>query len=581
MNKSGSLISQLFSIRNRYGIKFSSQKINLLNELSREPVKSKKALQSYYDTLLFLIAYPDNKSIYQLASQSLQHLNSYIQAHENIKAGLFNSGITNTSLCAAFSFEIVKWLRKKYPKNIKLNTFEADDGHIKYILSAVMPKVESEILQDANATWKSWLKRSLKKGEDILDRLIAVFDEADIRPEIRDELWNAIGINVEINFSTHTSLSDSLFIPYYHRSLIKKNSIKQLTSIKPTMVDLDAHGQTRDGQTMKCVKPTKVELDESEAEQIIECGRMILVRHLREIDPITFTAARLVSYYRLPRGLSVALMGMVPERRHPLDSYMGYVVFKNGLPISYAGSWILFDSGRIGLNIFPAYRGGESQYIFLQVLKLHQKVYKLNRFSVDPYQTGKENSEGIQSGAFWTYYHAGFRPIREEQKKLAEAEALKIKSIPQDAAHKGYRSPSSVLKKLADSRLELILQKNAVRFDATDLSVAYANILKNHYNNNRKVAEEFSFAKLVDILQIKNYHAEKRKFILKNWCVLLLTNEQELRRNSGLKKSLKKLFELKAEGDEEDYISELQRAMELRRFLEKIVKENIAILQKA
>ena len=63
---------------------------------------------------------------------------------------------------------------------------------------------------------------------------------------------------------------------------------------------------------------------------------------------------------------------------------------------AYAGSWILFDSGRIGLNIFPAYRGGESQYIFEQVLEMHMEVYHLNRFSVDPYQIGKENSEGIK-----------------------------------------------------------------------------------------------------------------------------------------------------------------------------------------
>ncbi len=547
MNKSASLISQLFSIRNRYEIKFSFQKLNLLNELSREVVKNKKALQSYHDSLLFLIAYPDNKSIYQIASASLQHFNSYIQSHENIKTSLFNSGITGTGVCAAFSFEIVKWLRREYPKNIMLSSFEADDGHIRYILSAVMPKVESEILQDANATWKSWLKRSLKKGEDILDRLIAVFDEADIRPEIRDELWNAIGINVEINFSSHTSLPDSLIIPYYHRSLIKKNFSKQQPGIKPILVDLNKR----------------------EAEQIIECGRMILVRHLREIDPITFTAPQLVSYYQLQRGFSIALMGMVPERRHPIDSYMGYVVFKNGLPVSYAGSWILFDSSRIGLNVFPAYRGGESQYIFQQVLKVHREVYKLNRFSVDPYQIGKENSEGIKSGAFWTYYHSGFRPIREEQKKFADEEALKIKSI------KGYRSPASALKKLADSRLELVLQKTAVRFDATDLSLVYANILKNQYNNNRKVAEEPSFTKLADILQLKNYHEEKLKFILKNWCVLLLTHEQELYRNSGLKKTLKKLFVLKASGNEEDYISGLQHATELRKFLEKIVNENV------
>ena len=547
MNKSASLISQLFSIRNRYEIKFSFQKLNLLNELSREVVKNKKALQSYHDSLLFLIAYPDNNSIYQIASASLQHFNSYIQSHENIKTSLFNSGITGTGVCAAFSFEIVKWLRREYPKNIMLSSFEADDGHIRYILSAVMPKVESEILQDANATWKSWLKRSLKKGEDILDRLIAVFDEADIRPEIRDELWNAIGINVEINFSSHTSLPDSLIIPYYHRSLIKKNFSKQQPGIKPILVDLNKR----------------------EAEQIIECGRMILVRHLREIDPITFTAPQLVSYYQLQRGFSIALMGMVPERRHPIDSYMGYVVFKNGLPVSYAGSWILFDSSRIGLNVFPAYRGGESQYIFQQVLKVHREVYKLNRFSVDPYQIGKENSEGIKSGAFWTYYHSGFRPIREEQKKFADEEALKIKSI------KGYRSPPSALKKLADSRLELVLQKTAVRFDATDLSLVYANILKNQYNNNRKVAEEPSFTKLADILQLKNYHEEKLKFILKNWCVLLLTHEQELHRNSGLKKTLKKLFVLKASGNEEDYIFGLQHATELRKFLEKIANENV------
>jgi hypothetical protein len=547
MNKSGSFISQLFSIRNQYGKKFSSQKLNLLNKLKGESIRSKKALHSYYDTLLFLIAYPDNRSIYQLAIQSLHHLDAFIHSHENIKASLFNSGITGTRLCAAFGFEIVKWLRTRHPKNIKLNSIEAHDGQVQSILSVVLPKVESEILQDANATWKSWLKGSLKKGEDVLDGFIAVFDGADIRPDIRDELWTAIGINVEIYFPSHTRIPETLISPYYHRSLIKKKYSKKQPGGKPILA----------------------ELDETEDEKIIECSRMILVRHLREIDPISFTAAGLVSYYRLQRGLSVALMGMVPERRHPIDSYMGYMVFKNGLPIAYAGSWILFDSARIGLNVFSSYRGGESQYIFEQVLKIHRDVYQLNRFSVDPYQIGKENSEGIKSGAFWTYYHSGFRPIHEEQKRLAEAEALKIRSI------KGYKSPASALKKLADSRLELILQKKAVRFDATDLSRAHASILRNQYNNNRKIAEELPFTKLAYMIQLKNYQEEKLNFVLKNWCTLLLANEQQLHRSSGLKKILRNLFELKANGTEEDYISGLQRSGELRRFLERIVKENV------
>lgn len=547
MNKSGSMISQLFSIRNRYGEKFSSQKLNLLNALGKEKITSKKALQSYYDSLLFLLAYPDNRSVYQSAAQSLQQLQLYIQSHQNLKAGLYNSGVTNTRLCAAFSFEIVKWLRSRRPNDIRFHSFEADDGQIQSILAVVMPRIESEILLDTHGAWRSWLKQSLKKEEDLLDRLIAVFDETDIRPGVRDELWVAIGINVEINFPTHHCLPGSLITPYYHRSLLKKNIIQQQSALKPI----------------------RVKLDESEAEYIIECGRMILVRQLREIDPITFTSSRFVSYYRLPRGLSVALMGMVPERRSPIDSYMGYVVFKNGLPVAYAGSWILFDSGRIGLNVFPAYRGGESQYIFEQVLKLHSEVYQLNRFSVDPYQIGKENSDAIQSGAFWIYYRAGFRPIREELKQLAETEALKIKSI------KGYRSPAAVLKKLADSRLEMLLKKKAVRFDATDLSLVYARILKDQYNNNRKLAEDRCFKKLIEWLQLKNYHEEKLKFILKNWCVLLFSNEQELRHNNGLKKILKKLFDLKASRSEEDYITELQRAGELRKLFERMWNENI------
>jgi hypothetical protein len=383
----------------------------------------------------------------------------------------------------------------------------------------------------------------MKKNEDLLDRLIAVFDETDIRPEVKDELWSAIGINIEIDFTAPDSLSDSLFMPYYHRSLIKKKK----------------------SRPVKGIHPPKVPLDKEESEQIIECSRMILVRHLREIDPITFTSAELINYYRLPRGLSIALMGMVPARRHPIDSYMGYAVFKNGLPVAYAGSWVLFESARIGLNIFPAYRGGESQYIFEQVLKIHQGVYRLKRFSTDPYQIGKDNSDGIHSGAFWIYYRAGFRPIRHAQKNIAEAEAKKIRSI------KGYLTPPTVLKKLAESRLELNLAKKAAQFDVTDLSRAYAAILKDDYNNKRKPAEELATKKLVKILQIKNWPEVNLQYVLKNWSILLLSGERELRGNRELRKTLRILFELKARGSEEEYIYGLQRSVALKKMMERML----------
>src|SRR4030095_4688866 len=214
MNKSPLLIHRLFSIRNQFGKKYSTQKLSLLTALTGEKITSKKALHSYYDGLLFLLAYPDNRAVYELARRSLQQLELFIQSNQHIKDRLYNTGIAHTELCAAFSFEIVKWMRKNYGYAIRLESFDADDGQIRSILSVVMPRIESEILLDANENWRSWLKKTMSKGEDMLDRLLAIFNEADMRPDIRDELWGALGINVAINFPSHLVLPASLVIPY-------------------------------------------------------------------------------------------------------------------------------------------------------------------------------------------------------------------------------------------------------------------------------------------------------------------------------------------------------------------------------
>ena len=144
-------------------------------------------------------------------------------------------------------------------------------------------------------------------------------------------------------------------------------------------------------------------------------------------------------------------------------------------------------------------------------------------------------------------------------------EAKKIKSV------KGYRTPATVLKKLAESRLELTLDKKAVQFDVTDLSRAYAAILKDRYSNKRKPAEELAAKKLAAILQIKNCQEVNLQYVLKNWSILLLNNEKELRSNSGLKKILKKLFELKAGGSEEEYIYGLQGSVALKKMMERVL----------
>jgi len=544
MSTTNASIAQLVSIRNQFGKETALEKLQLLSNINIKNIKSKKAAQTLNSALLFLQAYPDNKGLYKKAGELLLLLKEQVNNNEDLQYNLYNTGITGASVCAAFSFEMTKWLRQTRPAEIKFNSFEAGDALIQSFLSVVMDKAESEIFQDGNAEWKSWLKKLRKPDEDILDQLIAIFDSSNIRPEVKDEIWNAIGINVEIKIIDHCCLPASLIKTFYHRSIIRK-----AISNEPIL------------------KPVAVKLTDAEAAAIIDCSRMILIRHLREIDPISFTSAILVSYYQLQRGISIALMEMVPERRHPIDSYMGYTVFKNGLPVAYAGSWILFNSGRIGLNVFPDYRGGETRYIFEQVLQLHASVYHLKRFTVDPYQIGKDNSDGIHSGAFWVYYHAGFRPIEKLQQQIAESEAAKIQ------ANKKYRTAPAILKTLAQSRLELVLQKNAVRFDATDMSRAYAGILTKKHNGNRQLAQKTAAKKLAAILQIKNYQDDNLNFVLKNWAAFLLCKENELTKNTRLKRTLKNLLNLKATGSEEAYITALQKAGDLQKLIEELLKD--------
>src|SRR6187431_2990780 len=137
MSRSGKLVSRLFSVRNIYGKKFPSQKLFLLKAIDKEKPTSKKDVQVYHSVLLFLVAYPDNRSVYTQAIFSLQQLHLHIQSNKRLRDSLYNSGITNTQLCAAYSFEMVKWMRTNYKKNIRIQSFEAGEAQIQAILSVV------------------------------------------------------------------------------------------------------------------------------------------------------------------------------------------------------------------------------------------------------------------------------------------------------------------------------------------------------------------------------------------------------------------------------------------------------------
>ena len=111
------------------------------------------------------------------------------------------------------------------------------------------------------------------------------------------------------------------------------------------------------------------------------------------------------------RGVEIYFWGLAKEKRLPLRAYLAGFTVKNGVPVNYVECISLFDWTEIGFNTFPAYRDGETAWIYAQTLRLLRQLHGTNAISVYPYQIGDGNEEAIGSGAFWFYRKMGFRSM--------------------------------------------------------------------------------------------------------------------------------------------------------------------------
>ena len=111
-------------------------------------------------------------------------------------------------------------------------------------------------------------------------------------------------------------------------------------------------------------------------------------------------------------------------------------------------------------------------------------------------------------------------------------------------------------------------KQSAVRFDATDLSSAYWRIVREKYGGDRKIAEQDSCRRIKKLLQLPALiEDENLQYVLKNWCVLLMNQYDELHSNKSLLETVKKIIFLKAEGSEEEYMMLLQNSQPLRKLV--------------
>ncbi len=451
---------------NKFDLENIEQKKRDLENIKSLNLPKTKQLIDYQNLLLFLIAHPSDTETLQFVETELNRLASTLKKYSTAQKSIFdNSGLPFTTTISTFSHDSLKYLSNYHEIEIKLDSFYNSTAKLSDVLQFTLPTIEKEIV--TISTNNNSLLKSLKiKKDKNLDFILNEFDKLDNTPFIKDYLFNSVGIYVKIipRSNQFSKIYNKVAVDkvYFHNDIIKQ--FDQLELLNRNL-------------------PKHKKFNKEEEKRIISVVKNSLALLQRETDPVTYMNVKSFRYFELERGISIAIYGITADRQLPLESYVGYTLFKNGFPAAYGGSWVLGKRALFGINIFESFRGGESGYMMCQLLRVYRKVFDVDYFEVEPYQYGLGNPEGISSGAFWFYYRFGFRLLDKRLDEVSSAEFEKIKTI------KGYRTSKQILQQFTKSNIALNMGKE-VPINMESIRNKVTNFISEKFNGNRAEAEK-------------------------------------------------------------------------------------------
>jgi hypothetical protein len=429
-----SLLDQLDELKTEFTPASAGLLNQLLERLAGKKLNDTDLLVRYHELLLFLRAYPHDASIARAAENELRGFAnrvSFLEQQEIDLAPLEHpevSGIAGTSVTDTFSFYIVRRLLQRHPSQLTIywEWFESEN-RLAATWPRFMPLLEEDAFVEANVPYREWLAAARGRRSELV-WLMEQFDKLPKPENERAELYDSQQLYVRWTPSFNFSRT-GMRLPgrkcFYHRGpLIQRREIDLRKDIAQPAPELQ-------------------KLSPEQGEKVLDMARDASTIRYRELYGFTHGDPRNVYQAVLGRGVEIFIMSLPREKRLPLRSYHAVMIYKNGVAIGYFEGLSLFERMESGFNLYYTFRDGETAWLYARVLNVMHHFAGVTAFSLDPYQIGFENEEGIESGAFWFYRKLGFRPTDSDVLQLALKEEEKIRT------RKGYRTAAATLRKLA------------------------------------------------------------------------------------------------------------------------------------
>jgi len=529
------------------------------------------SLIRFHETLLFFRAYPPSAEVLTQVEAILKKFEPRVSQLRDAEANLSPlgdpevSGIAGESVTSNFSYRIARWLTMKYPRQVSIDWdwFE-DEDRFGATMPRFLPLLEEDAMVEAHVPYRVWLDAARGRRNELV-WLIQQFESPSLIParyrerfrtlsteKAKAELYDSLKLHVTWRFGFRSSRS-GMKLPvhknfFHNKPLIQRREISLAAELSSPPIPLER-------------------LSRGEGERILDLARETSAVRYRELHGFTYGDPRRVLKANLGRGTEAFVMGVPPENRLPLRAYHAALIFKNGVPVAYFEGLSIFERMESGFNLYYTFREGETGWLYARILRLMRQLLGVTVFSIDPYQVGHENEEGIESGAFWFYRKLGFRPARGDLMKLARSEERKMATDPR------HRTSASTLRKLADGHMLFEVpdltgrahRSDWDRFQIRDVGLAVQRRMGRDFDGNAQKtrAASLNIVKRALDLKISNWNSAELE-ALNNFAVVLAMIPGVEQWSAGEKHLAAQIIRAKADSNEARYLRLMQKHTRLR-----------------
>jgi hypothetical protein len=391
----------------------------LFDSLADASLSSAKDVLNLHELLVFARAYPDDKGVLASVETVLGAFESRRDLRRH-REELANSGIAGTEIRYEFFYPTAVALARRFPGRLRIDwlAWKRKQDLVSY-LALLVPYAEQPALDEWEREPREWIDFLRSDGEQDGVFLALRFTAMDASSFVREVIYD--------NLSPAMILEPGPGVPTRTRA---KAPVQQVVFQSGPL-------DTSRPDLVKATRSWRVRVREVARREASLYVRMVsdaMVTRSRDLDAFAYASVDDVRICDFDDGFTLAVLGVIPERRLLLDSMYGALTMKNGVPIGYVLFSSLFESTAVAFNVFDTFRGAETAGVFSRVLAVGHRLFGARTFSIDPYQLGHfGNHEGLASGAWWFYYKLGFRPRDRGVLRLV---TLELRKMNQNRKHR-------------------------------------------------------------------------------------------------------------------------------------------------